>query len=99
MDQGEKMQQVAKDFNDIKAKIQEKYDMVMEKISEYKSKLDEITSNAANQSQQWIDKQTKKIKGKIEELTETMNKAASRLDFETAIKLREEISKLKKQAK
>ena len=44
MDQGEKMQQVAKDFNDIKEKIQEKYDMVMEKISEYKAKLDEMVN-------------------------------------------------------
>ena len=33
---------------------------------------------------------------KIEQLTGLMNNAASRLDFETAISLREEIGKLKR---
>ena len=41
----------------------------------------------------------KDIPKKIEQLKGMMNTAASQLDFETAIKLREEISKLKRKLK
>lgn len=64
----EKIAEATKTVNDIKTRIQDKYDRIMGKIETYQQDLRQLALEADKHSKQWINEKTAKIKSKIEKL-------------------------------
>lgn len=65
----EKISEAIQTLADIKANIQNKYDIVMGKIDKYIKEIDETIANAQNHSKEWVNKKVNKLKEKVNELT------------------------------
>ena len=74
MNGAEKTARSVKDFNDIKQKIEEKYNKVMGKIAKYQQDIIDLYNNSVGRSVEWVNRKIQDLKDKINDLKEKAQK-------------------------